>query len=158
VATVVVLELDREPQLSPLAILPGSDGKIVLHARDVIVHGKTVRYEPERHKNTVGYWMDPADWVRWPFVVTRPGAYAIDIEQGCGKGHGGSSVDFISNGQTLNVVVQDTGHFQNFVTRRIGQFKFDRPGEYALEVRPARKAGVAVMDLRSVTLTPVEEK
>ena len=44
------------------------------------------------------------------------------------------------------------------MTRRIGVFKFDGHGEYALEVRPTHKEGVAVMDLRSVTLTPVEKE
>ena len=101
--------------------------------------------------------MDVADWVRWPFVITKPGTYTVDIEQGCGKGHGGSTVHFTANGQTLKVVVGDTGHFQNFVSRRIGRLTFDRPGEYTLEVRPQNKTSVAVMDLRSVTLTPAEK-
>ena len=156
-ATVVVLELEGDPQVTPLAIRSSPDDKILLHARDVIVHGHTVRYEPEPHKNTVGYWMQPADWVRWPFIITTPGSYTVDIEQGCGKGHGGSTVHFTCNDQTFKVVVQDTGHFQNFVTRRIGRLKFDRPGEYTLEVRPQNKTSVAVMDLRSVTLTPAEK-
>ena len=152
--TVVVLELDGEPKTVSLAVEPDADGKIVLHAKDAIVHGRTVRYEPEPHKNTVGYWTDASDWVHWDFDVKTPGTYAVDILQGCGKGSGGSTVDFSTAEQTLTVTVQDTGGFQNFVTRRIGQVRFDKPGRQTLTVKPTRKPGLAVMDLRMVTLTP----
>jgi hypothetical protein len=92
--------------------------------------------------------------VHWEFDVKAPGAYAVDILQGCGKGSGGSTVDFATAGQTLTVTVQDTGGFQNFVTRRIGRVTFDKPGRQTLTVKPTRKPGLAVMDLRQVTLTP----
>lgn len=155
--TVVVLELDGEPKLVPLAVSPREDGSIVLDASAAIVHGKTLRYEPEPHKNTVGYWTDPKDWASWQFEVKGPGDYDVDILQGCGKGSGGSTVDFSAAGKTLTVTVQDTGGFQNFVTRRIGRFHFDKPGEYTLTVKPAHKPGVAVMDLRQVTMTRAGE-
>src|SRR5579884_3303624 len=61
------------------------DGTILLHARDVTVHGKTVRYEPQPNKNTVGYWTKKDDWVSWDFVVRRPGRFRVVILQGCGE-------------------------------------------------------------------------
>jgi hypothetical protein len=66
-------------------------------------------------------------------------------------------VDFVLGGQMLPVTVQDTGGFQNFVTRDIGRTRFDKPGRYVLTVTPKEKPGVAVMDLRQVTLTPVKD-
>ena len=152
---VVVLEVEGELKATPVAVDPTAEGPIVLHARDAIVHGRTLRYEPEPHKDTVGYWSNPADWVRWEFNVTRPGTYGVEILQGCGKGSGGSTVDFVIGEQKLTVTVQDTGHFQNFVPRDIGKLKFDKPGTYTLTVKPTKKAGAAVMDLRQVTLKPV---
>lgn len=156
-ASVVVLELEGKLETSPLAVQPADDGRIVLHARDAIVHGRTLRYEPEPHKNTVGYWTDPRDSVSWPFHVINPGTYKVDILQGCGKGSGGSTVEFaVDDKQVLKVTVQDTGGFQNFVNRPIGQFHFARPGRYTLTVKATHKPGLAVMDLRKVTLTAVE--
>jgi hypothetical protein len=155
-ATVVVLELEGKLETTSIAVRPAADGRIVLHARDAVVHGRTLRYEPQPNKNTVGYWTDPADWVSWQFDVTKPGAYSVTILQGCGKGSGGSTVAFsVDEKQSLSVTVQDTGHFQNFVAREIGQFRFDQPGTYTLSVKPTHKPGLAVMDLREVTLTPV---
>jgi hypothetical protein len=126
-----------------------------MHARDAVVHARTLRYEPEPHKDTLGYWTDPADWASWDFEVTRPGKYAVEILQGCGKGSGGSTVRFAVGKQVLPVTVQDTGGFQNFVARPVGEFTFDKPGRYTLSVKPVHKPGKAVMDLRSVTLKPL---
>ena len=135
-------------------IVQGSDGVLLLHARDVTIHGKTVRYEPQPNKNTIGYWTKLDDWVSWDFVVEKPGSYEVEILQGCGTGSGGSEVDFSVGAQTIKVTVQGTGGFQNFVSRRIGTFKFDHPGKFTLSVAPRSKPGLAVMDLRSVTLRP----
>lgn len=137
--------------------LPGPTGRVVLHARDAVVHGRTLRYEPEPHKNTLGYWTDPRDRASWDFEVKRPGGYAVDILQGCGKGSGGSVVEFVVGDQVLKHTVEDTGHFQNFVSRGLGVLRFDKPGRYTLSVKPTHKPGIAVMDLRRVTLTPVEQ-
>jgi hypothetical protein len=131
------------------------DGTVLLHAKDVAIHGTTVRYEPQPNKNTVGYWTRLEDWVSWDFEVTRSGAFKVEILQGCGNGSGGSEVAFSLGDQTLTTKVVETGGFQNFVTREIGIFKFDKPGVYALSVKPKTKPGLAVMDLRSVTLRPL---
>jgi hypothetical protein len=146
------------PAASPAAGPPASRPApevILLHARDAVVHGKTLRYEPDPHKDTLGYWTDAADWASWQFRVNRPGTYAVEILQGCGKGSGGSEVEFRSAGRVLRVTVRDTGGFQNFVSRGIGEFDFDRPAMFSLEVRPVTKPGPAVMDLRQVTLREV---
>ena len=133
------------------------DGSVLLHARDVIVHGSTVRYEPQPNKNTVGYWMKKEDWVSWDFEVTQPGRFNVIILQGCGKGSGGSEVEFAVNGQALKTTVQDTGGFQNFVSRDIGTVNLTA-GLHSLTVKPLSKPGLAVMDLRSVTLKPASAK
>src|ERR1044072_1350534 len=33
-----------------------ADGSIVLLATNAVTHGKQIRYEPQPHKNTIGYW------------------------------------------------------------------------------------------------------
>jgi hypothetical protein len=148
---------ETPPATRPTAARPVEPETILLHSREAVVHGKTLRYEPQPQKNTLGYWTDAADWASWDFAVNRPGKYAVEILQGCGTGSGGSEVEFRSAGQVLPVTVQDTGGFQNFVPRVIGQFTFERAGAYTLEVRPVKKPGLAVMDLRQVTLREVTE-
>src|SRR5947207_5748171 len=82
-------------------IVQAADGVILLHARDVTVHGTTVRYEPQPNKNTVGYWTKKEDWVSWDFVVERAGKFEVIALQGCGKGSGGAEVQFAFEDQKL---------------------------------------------------------
>jgi hypothetical protein len=142
-------------QYQPVPIAQRADGSVVLPAHDVTIHGSTVRYEPPAHKNTIGYWTKAEDWVSWDFAITNAGTFAVEILQGCGKGSGGSEVELAAGDQKLKFAVQDTGHFQNFVARDIGKLKLVQPGRYTLSVRPLTKPGIAVMDLRQVTLRPV---
>jgi hypothetical protein len=137
-------------------VVQAQDGSVSCHARDVTIHGIQVQCEPKPQKNTIGYWTNPNDRVSWAFALEKPGTFQVEILQGCGKGQGGSEVVLTVGGRTFPFVVEDTGHFQNFVRRTIGTVSLERPGRYRIEVRPVRKAGVAVMDLRQVRLTPAE--
>jgi arylsulfatase A-like enzyme len=134
-----------------------ANGMITLPARTADVHGLQLRYEPMPHKNTLGFWTRREDWASWDFQVTKPGSFKVEMLQGCGKGSGGSEVEFSVAGQTLKVVVEDTGHFQNFKARPVGTVKLEASGRYTLSVKPRTKPGVAVMDLRSITLKPADE-
>lgn len=138
------------------AITQAEDGTILLHARDVTIHGTTVRYEPQPHKNTIGYWTKQDDWVSWTFAVARPGIFEVEVLQGCGKGSGGAEVQVAIGDQSVAFTVEDTGHFQNFVKRGIGRLTIAEAGRVTLTVKPQSKPGVAVMDLRQVVLTPVK--
>jgi arylsulfatase A-like enzyme len=134
-----------------------ADGTIALPARTAEVHGTQLRYEPQPHKDTLGYWTRAEDWASWDFEVSRPGTFAVTVLQGCGPGQGGSEVELAVADQALRLTVEDTGHFQNFKQRDVGRVRLDRAGRYTLRVTPRRKPGAAVMDLRSVTLRPVAE-
>ncbi len=131
-----------------------ADGSITLPAARADVYGVMLRFEPLPHKNTLGYWVRPEDTASWEFQVTKPGKFDIEALQGCGTGSGGSEVEFAVGDQKVVMTVQDTGHFQNFVPRKIGSIELKAPGRYTLTVKPLKKPGVAVMDLRQVKLTP----
>ncbi len=145
------------PQPNPQFVpdTQAADGTITLPAETADIHGVMVRYEPLPHKNTIGFWVRADDWVSWGFRVTRPGEFRLEILQGCGAGSGGSQVEFTVADQTVTTTVEETGGFQQFVTRQIGVVKLAQPGDYTLSVRPRTKPGAAVMDLRQVRLAPV---
>src|SRR5262249_3105524 len=134
-----------------------ADGKVVLPARTAEGHGLQLRYEPLPHKDTLGYWTRVEDSASWEFQLVRPGTFALEVLQGCGAGQGSSAGPLGLAGQTLKMTVEDTGHFQNFKARMVGTVKIDRPGRYTVTVKPLSKRGIAVMDLRTVTLKRIEE-
>jgi arylsulfatase A-like enzyme len=131
-----------------------ADGTVTLPARTAEVHGTQLRYEPLPHKNTLGFWVRAEDWASWECTIAKPGTFAVELLQGCGKGQGGSEVQLTIGDQSLTFTVEDTGHFQNFKSRAIGTVTLDKAGRYTLTVRPKKKAAAAVMDLRSVNLRP----
>ncbi len=131
-----------------------ADGSVTLAARTAEVHGVMLRFEPLPHKNTLGYWTRADDWASWEFQIAKPGTFRLEILQGCGTGSGGSEVDFLVADQTVSVTVEETGGFQNFVRREIGTVTIDKPGRNTLAVKPRKKPGLAVMDLREVRLLP----
>jgi arylsulfatase A-like enzyme len=137
----------RQPSVTP------ATGDIRLHAKDARIHAKTMRYEPEPHKNVLGYWTNTDDWAEWEFDVAEAGDYEIEFQQGCGKGSGGAEVAVEVAGQTLTFTVQETGHFQHMIQRFIGKVQLPA-GKHTLTVKPRSKPGVAVMDLRRVVLRP----
>ncbi len=141
---------DRKPKITPAA------GDIRLHAIDARVHGEKLRYEPEPHKNVLGYWTNASDWADWEFEVPKAGRYEVEVQQGCGANSGGAKVHVEVGGQTLEFVVQDTGHFQHMILRTIGIVELPA-GKTTLAIKPQTKPGVAVMDVRRVVLRPVVE-
>ena len=152
--TVIIVETKEPPQLPENAqpITPNEQGDVVLPAHAAVTHGKLLRFEPQPHKNTVGYWANVDDWCEWNFKIDRPGRFTVHVLQGCGKGHGGSEVDIVVGDAKVSCVVEDTGHFQNFKPRNIGEIEIKTAGEHSLQIRAKQKPGVAVMDVREVRL------
>jgi arylsulfatase A len=134
---------------------PAGGGALILHARDAKVTGQKLQYEAPPHKDTLGFWVNPADSAEWAFEAPSTGTYAVEVLQGCGKGSGGAEVELAFAGASVVFKVEETGHFQRFVPRAIGTVKLEK-GPQSLVVRAKSKPGPAVMDLRRVTLTAVE--
>ena len=152
---VVVLQTEGEPYLpaTPWVVTQAEDGSLTLPARHGVVHGEHLQYEPQPHKNTLGYWVNPKDWAEWHFDTKEAAEFGVRILQGCGEGQGGSEVVFAVGEQKLAFEVEDTGHFQNFRWRKVGKLAVEA-GRHVLTVRVQRLANKAVMDLRQVRLVP----
>ena len=146
------MTLRPAPEGNPIS--QEASGAVTLPARDATVHGVMLRYEPATNKNCLGYWVNPNDWADWEFSVTQPGTFEVEVWQGCGKGQGGSAAQVEVAGQKFEFVVEDTGHFQNFVPRRLGRVALLKPGTHSLAIRATRKQAGAVMDVQKIRLVP----
>jgi len=131
-------------------------GAVILHARDATVHGEKLRYEPEAHKDTLGYWVNPNDWAEWQFTAPVSGDYDVEVLQGCGAGSGGAEVELRCGEQVVRFTVEETGHFQRFIPRGVGRLTLPSDRSSTLEVRAVKKPNAAVMDLRRITLRGVD--
>jgi len=136
------------------------DGTVLLHARDATVRGTALRWEPAEKKQTLGYWTRAADAAEWEFTLTRPGAFTVEVLQGCGPGQGGSemvvSVDPGSQAAAeVTFVVEETGGFQDFRAREVGRVTIATPGRHLLRVQPRAIARQAACDIRQIRLVPL---
>ncbi len=155
----LVLELDGPPQLLTDELTAAADGNgvISLPARLARVHGRNLRFEPQPHKNTVGYWSLAEDFAEWNLRADMAGDYDVEIQQGCGTGHGGSTVELRLDDQRIQFRVLETGHFQNFRWRHLGRVSLPAHVCCRLQLVPLHKPGGAVMDVRELRLVPVSE-
>jgi hypothetical protein len=158
-ATTIQIQLGDQPVLlSELeATGPTGDGSILLPAHRAATSGEKVRYEPQTHKNTVGYWVGKQDTATWKLVVDSPGKFNVAILQGCGTGQGGSQVriSLDAGGKQINQLdfeVQETGHFQNFQWRHLGEIEVSEAGEMSLTIAPIAIKNNALMDVRAIHL------
>jgi hypothetical protein len=148
------LTLRPAPEGDP--VVQQADGEILLRSSQATTHSVMMRYEPATNKNCLGYWVNPSDWADWEFTVVQPGAFEVELWQGCGKDQGGSDVAVEIGGRRFDFVVEDTGHFQNFIPRKLGRVQL-AAGVHTLAIRPQRKRAAAIMDVRQVRLLPVKE-
>jgi hypothetical protein len=155
-----VLEFDSPPQLvsETKAIEQAGDGTITLACSQGLTAGEKLRFEPQPHKNTIGYWTVASDSVSWNIKVHKPFGFNVGILQGCGpKGGGTAKVSLLKGSQTVDKIefdVQPTGHFQNFVWRHVGVLTVADAGEYTIRIGATKINEVALMDVRQMHLSP----
>ena len=54
-------------------------GMIVLHAREAKVTGTKLKYENPPHKDTLGFWVNPADFPEWEFDAPNAGTFEVEL-------------------------------------------------------------------------------
>jgi len=130
-------------------------GFILLRASEARVAGEKLLYETPPAKDTLGFWVNADDHAWWEVTLDEPARYRVGVLQGCGTGQGGSTVAVSAGDSRLEFVVEETGHFQRFIPRAVGELSLPA-GPVRIVVTPVRKQAAAVMDLRSVTLERID--
>jgi len=156
---VIVVELESAPMtmVQLPTIQATADGSIWLPAHQAWTRGQNLRFEPQRFKNTIGYWTLAEDYAAWNICVAQPGEYSVAILQGCGDGQGGSAANIeLRRGETVEAklafVVEETGHFQNFRWRTLSSIQLSTTGDYELRLSAGNMAGAALIDVRAIHL------
>ncbi len=152
VASVIVVDCDGAPIAIDLPIAPAKDGSVSLDAPLATITGRTLRVEAD--KQCLGYWTDPSESCAFDFEVLSPGPFDVVAEIACADDSAGSGYAIDCGGRSLNAKVDATGGWSSFRSVALGRLVLDSKGPHRLVVRPTKKPGTAVMNLRRVTLTP----
>lgn len=163
----LMLQFGSEPllldELKP--IKKTGDGSFELPGYLAKTYGEKLRYEPQSFKNTVGYWTGKKDYAIWTIQLDKPGRFNVAVLQGCGKGQGGSKamVSVIPSGSKQAITsipfeVDETGHFQNFHWRHLGEIDIAETGELQIRVSALQIKKAALMDIRAIHLIRLPDK
>jgi alpha-L-fucosidase len=153
--TVVALEIEGEANIAPIYIEPAPDGSLTLRALDATVHGATAQYESGGGKDNIGYWTNANDYVTWEFKIDKPGVFLIGLSYACEPGAAGSKYTVRLAGSTVSGEVRSTGGWTDFIEESLGPVNLASPGQYMLTVKPESMPHGAVMNLKSIQLSPV---
>jgi len=155
IASVVVVEVEGEPRPVATALRQATNGEIRLDAADAEVVGATAKLESTHGASNIGYWTDAQDYVRWTVAVTQPGRFEVVLTYACLDASAGSEFELTAGARKLAGKVSGTGGWDQPRTVKLGMLVIDQPGTLTCTLKPTRKPGLAVMNLRAVVLKPV---
>jgi len=159
VATVIAVEFDGPPGVdeglaSGAPVAQKEDGRIVLAAKQGTAHGSRAKYEAD--KDCIGYWTNQSDFVSWNAKVAKPGAFKVQVTYAADAGSGGARYHVYAGAEKVAGTVEETGGWSRFKTADLGTLEIPKAGRVSIAVKPQSKPGYAVMNLKTVTLTPVK--
>ncbi|MEK7474749.1 MAG: alpha-L-fucosidase [Candidatus Coatesbacteria bacterium] len=157
ISSVVVVAIKGAPDIEPQRLKQNDDGTIRLGAADATIKGSQARYESSAGKDCIGFWTDPKDRVEWEVEVAKPGRFTAAITYACEKDTAGAECTVEIGGTRTKLVVKDTGatgSWTSFVTEPLGEFTL-KAGRRKVVVAPVKMPGYAVMNLRSIVITPL---
>jgi alpha-L-fucosidase len=152
IATVVAVRFSGT--VKPLSSMSeqAQDGTIHLSVSEAVVSG-SAQLEGDAEKN-IGFWTDEASTVSWTTRVTKPGTFTVEAVCACDDSSAGSEFVFTAGGEQLKGTVQGTGGWSNYKTVSLGSISVGKAGVLESKIAATKKPGMAVMNLRSVTLKP----
>jgi alpha-L-fucosidase len=151
---VVVLQIEGEPDVDN-TLRPAKDGSVMLSSSDAEIHGQTLKNETKGDADNIGCWTNSADWLSWEVKGVKPGKYQVSLDFACLKGSEGSKVSLTAGDQALSITVKSTESWDKFTNEAVGTLEVkDSEKPVNFELRVKEKPGDAVMNLRSIKLTP----
>lgn len=152
--SVVAVEFEEGRVITSPLIEPEADGSILLLPKAAHIHGNA---QVENHSgiDNIGWWADPGCFVTWNCRIAEPGEYAVEVVNSC-MGAGGSDYTVSVGSGSVAGVVEGTADWHTYTTRKIGVIAVSKAGIYEVAIRPLNNKSQAIMNLRSIRLTPVK--
>ena len=155
----IALRLAGPVVVAPTALGPQADGTYTMRADDADIHGNTAKVEASGSGSDIGFWTDAHDTAagRSPSPQHRQGLTGVDVEYACNAGADGSTYTVGVDGSTPGATgtVRSTGSWSQYRTVRLDGTVTLAAGKATLRLVPQTMPGFAVMNFRSITLTPV---
>jgi putative membrane-bound dehydrogenase-like protein len=139
------------PGNTPAVAAAEKDGVIFLRASAAELRGGDITFEGDF--GNVGYWHGSEDHAAWTTNVSKPGDYDVWMDFACDEGSAGNSFALHTAGAELSGKVPATGAWANYRREKVGTISIPG-GEQRIVMRATAALRGALMDLRTVALTP----
>jgi len=137
---------------SVTVVSPDNKNRLVLAAEDARLHGTALKREEKGGTQCIGYWDNGAESVSWTVQFTRPGKYQVSATTATVYADANFAVEV--GGLALAGVAPQTGDWEKFESRDLGEIEIKSPGQAEIKVRAASVATWKAINLSSIRLVP----
>ena len=152
-----VAKAPLDPRPEKPVVKQGEDKTLTLVAVDATVNGAKAKLEKKgENPMNIGYWTNDQDTVTWRATLTAGGKFDVDLEYSLAPNSKGAEIAIeFGKDQKVAVPLEAGKSFLDFRTATVGRVELPA-GEMTVTVRPVKKPGVAVMDMRQIVLEPAK--
>lgn len=161
--SVIVLRYSSSPQLGAMPPVPRppmipqpADGCLTLDASSAELLGEHIALLGTDHPH-IGCWTAEDSYPLWRIDLKKAGLYRVEITYAIPAHREGSPAQVDLDGQRLAFTANGTGGWEEFVRSEVGTLHLEAKQELALRILPESVPLGAVMNLRSVHLTPCSQ-
>lgn len=133
-----------------------ADGCLTLDASSAELLGEHIALLGTDHPH-IGCWTAEDSYPLWRIDLKKAGLYRVEITYAIPAHREGSPAQVDLDGQRLAFTANGTGGWEEFVRSEVGTLHLEAKQELALRILPESVPLGAVMNLRSVHLTPCSQ-
>ncbi len=109
------------------------------------------------HEQNIVHWAITHDFVEWTVNVTQSGNFDVELNYACDPKSGGQ-ITVSAGSAKLNITIPPTKSWADFTVAKVGQLKLDKSGPVTITIKPVKKQGEGLLNLRNVVLKPRAER
>lgn len=133
-----------------------SDGTLTLPAALAKITG-SMQLEAEDDGRSVGSWANQSDYISWPIMVTKTGKYRVEMAYSEDPSCPGNILSLSCGNEKIEIKPRVTDSWATFRTVKIGEMSLGDLGPTEVFLKVVHKASSNVIDLKRITLVPVDK-
>jgi hypothetical protein len=132
---------------------PVPDAPILLTAAEAKLQG-----ELKLEGKNIGFWSGVKDTAQWTVRFDKPGTFDVTLDYALDLRRGTNEFILEIGDQKLSGPLSSTKNWKNYTNLKAGTIAVAAAGTFTVTIRPARKPSGGLMNLRTMTLTPIANK
>jgi putative heme-binding domain-containing protein len=137
----------------PELVRAAADGTLLLTSANCEIHGSTLIFEPQNAN--LGYWANADDYAQWTIDVPAAGKFRVEFHFSCDPSVANNPWRLEGPAGVLAGRTTSTGNWETYRESAVGEITLAQ-GEQQLALRPVGRPQGALVDLKSIRLTPVK--